>query len=90
MAINILNFIANIISAVVESQSTRRRTYFDRINYHYQKCRKRVYIHSIDFAIWNVIENGSYAVQLVRTDVGESVAEASEPGQGSALGKLLV
>lgn len=43
---------SNIIGvAVLEGQCTMRHPYFDRTNYSYWKCKMKVYIQSIDYAI---------------------------------------
>ena len=39
-----------------EGHSTQRPPLFDGSNYNYWKCRMRIYLQSISYDLWNIVE----------------------------------
>ena len=44
----------------MEGQSTHRPPLFNGVDYNYWKVRMRVYLQSIDYALWRIVEDGPF------------------------------
>jgi hypothetical protein len=51
---------ANTMFQNLEGHSTNRPPFFDDTHYNYWKARMMIYVQSIDYNIWKIIEYGPY------------------------------
>ncbi|GMI90020.1 hypothetical protein HRI_002671300 [Hibiscus trionum] len=59
-------------SNLYESQSTTKSPFFNGDNYPYWKNQMRLFIKSMDYMVWDVVEEGPY-IPVKRTDKGRLV-----------------
>ncbi|KAH9763962.1 Integrase catalytic domain-containing protein [Citrus sinensis] len=59
-----------------EGQSTTRPPYFDGNDYPYWKTRMRIYLQTLDYEIWEIVNDGPF-MPLTKNEVGEDIPKPS-------------
>ena len=60
---------ASVNMHTLEGHSTNRPPLFNGSDYNYWKARMTIYLQSIDYSLWEVIENGPYVpLKVIKDD----------------------
>ena len=60
-----------------ERQSTTRPPYFDRNDYPYWKTKMKIYLQTLDYEIWEIVNDGHF-MPLTKNEVGKDIPKPSQ------------